>query len=81
MRGSLPLFCRGLGAVPAEAESGVLSVEMLRSLVGSEMCIRDSAAAEYLILDLFAGMDGLGHALESLGVRDFPSLHLSLIHI
>jgi len=36
MRGSLPLLCRGLGAVPAEAESRVLSVEMfIRALRAS----------------------------------------------
>jgi hypothetical protein len=36
------------------------------------------ATTQYLSLDLFTGMDGLGHALESLGIADF-SAHSAVI--
>ena len=37
------------------------------------------ATTKYLILDLFTGMDGLGHALESLGISDLDALHVTVI--
>ena len=37
------------------------------------------ATAKYLVLDLFAGMDGLGHALELNGVTDLQALGVVII--
>ena len=43
------------------------------------MPIKELASVEYLFLDLFAGMDGLGYALEKSGVSEFKKLNVLMI--
>ena len=55
--------------------------EVLRSLVGSEMCIRDSSEPQTVTQLLHGARNGDREALDQLLPMVYAELHLSLIHI
>ena len=55
--------------------------EMLRSLVGSEMCIRDRSATAAVVTGLVLALSSTAFALQLIAGRGEMTTRLSLIHI
>ena len=61
-------------AVPSSPSSTAVTTS---SILG--VPLQELAEVKYLFLDLFAGMDGLGYALEASGISDFKKLGVLMI--